>query len=60
MGNSAQFRALFDSGVICEWYRPQTWRNVFSEFKLVGVYEGRGILYCDGVLVRETGRVKTK
>ena len=55
------FRAVFENGAILEWGAPQTWRNVFSSFKLFGKYEGsKGALYCvqDGAefLIRETGK----
>lgn len=55
------FKAVFENGVILEWGAPQTWRNVFSSFKLFGKYEeSKGALYCvqNGAeyLIRETGK----
>ena len=49
------FRARYDDGLIIEWARPQTWRNVFSMFKRFGEENGRGRLYCGDVMLRETG-----
>jgi len=50
-----KFKAVFDNGVIIEWHHPQTWRNIFHLFKLAGVREGRGVLFCNETPVRETG-----
>ena len=55
------FRAVFENGCILEWYAPQTWRNVFTNFKLFGNYEDcQGTLYCvsNGVEypIRTTGK----
>lgn len=53
---TAAFRALFDNGVIIEWYAPQTWGHVIRMFKLAGTAEGHGVLYTGGgVRIRETG-----
>lgn len=55
MTKKTEFRAVFDNGVIIEWHRPQTWRNVFQRFKFAGALEGHGVLFCGDVLLRETG-----
>lgn len=48
------FRAVFEDGTIIEWTKPQTWRNVFKKFKFIGQFEGYGILYCNGIPIRQT------
>lgn len=50
------FKAVFDNMVILEWEKPQTWRNVFTTFKLAGTQEGHGILFCNEIPIRETGK----
>lgn len=60
MNDDALFHAIYDSGAMCLWRRPQTWRHVFTCFKKFGRYEGKGFLFCNGVLVRETGRADLK
>lgn len=56
MAGKTEFRAVFDNGVIIEWHRPQTWRNVFKRFKFAGTLEGHGVLFRGDVLLRETGK----
>lgn len=52
------FEAWYESGTVISFEAPQTWRHVFSSFKLFARCEGSGELYCRGVLVRRTGRNK--
>lgn len=52
------FEAWYESGTVVSFEASQTWRRVFSAFKLFAQCEGSGELYCNGVLVRSTGRNK--
>lgn len=52
------FEAWYESGTVITFEAPQTWRHVFSSFKLFAQCEGAGELYCRGILVRRTGRNK--
>ena len=55
------FRAFYDNGVVCEWHKPWTFRQAFKRFKLVAQYEEcHGELYCNNILIRETGRKDTQ
>lgn len=50
------FEAWYESGTVVSFEAPQTWRNVFSSFKRIARTEGHGELYCNGFLIRLTGR----
>ena len=51
------FKAIFSDSSVLEWENPQTWRHVFHNFKLwADVLELTGVLYCNGIVIRETGR----
>lgn len=56
LSSTAVFRAVFEDGTILEWEPPQSWRNVFSNFKLYAQYSDCcGVLFCDSTPVRFSG-----
>lgn len=53
---SSVFRAVLEDGTILEWEPPQSWHNVFSNFKFQCQYSDCcGVLFCGSVPVRFSG-----
>lgn len=54
--NYPYFKALFDSGLVILWHKPQTFTRVFKGFKRYSENtEGAGLLWCGDKLIRTTG-----